>query len=97
MVTSFEGMRFRWLLALGIFALGQPVIFAVSALTGGSLRGRFGRALAKSRGRGEGGGFEKVTKKFSSVLELLTKVVTLVAAIVGTAAAAAKLFGGAQP
>ena len=91
-VTSFEGMRLLWWWAAFVFLLGQPLTFLTSALVGNSLRNRWSPpSPSKLKGSDE---FEKVTKKLSTTLDLLIKLVGLASAILGTAAAAVKLFGG---
>ncbi len=98
MITSFEDSTFKWGLALLIFAFGQPLIFVTAALLGGSLRERWSSPSGKKpRKDGETDIFEKITKKYSTILELLTKTVGLVAIILATTSAVIKFFGGSQP
>lgn len=98
MITSFEGAEFKWALALFIFAFGQPLTFVTASLLGSSLRKRGSSPPGKRpRGDGETDIFEKITKRYSTILELLTKTVGLVATIVATTAAVIKFFGGSSP
>lgn len=97
MITSFEGIRFRWLLALGVFA-GQSLTFVTSALVGSALRSRWNTPPRK-RPQASGGTdvLEKANRRLSTALDLMIKVAGLAATVTTTATAAAKLFGGPQP
>lgn len=94
--TSLEGATFRWLLAFVTFAAGQPLTFVTAALVGSALHSRWSSTAGPPAGAGTEF-FERFTKKFATVLDLLTKLVGLLAALLGTIVAANKLFGGAAP
>ena len=94
-ITSFEDIRFRWVWALFVFLFGQPLTFVTSALVGNSLRNRrTPTPPAKPSELKSSDGFEKVTKKLTTTLDLLIKVVLLASSIIATITAAVKFFGG---
>lgn len=95
-IASFEGMRFRWMWALFVFAFGQPSTFATAAMVGNSLRNRRSSS-SKPQARGDGEGFEVVAKKLSTTLDLLAKLVGLTSATLATIGASIKFFGGSLP
>jgi hypothetical protein len=93
--TSFEGATFRSGLALAVFAVGQPLTFLTAAIFGSYLRHRWlSSSEKKRRTDGDSGSFEKATKKFTTALELLQKLFTLITSFVGLCTLAAKLVGG---
>lgn len=97
MITSFVDVTFKWALALFIFAAGQPLTFVTASLLGSSLRKRWSSPGGKKpREDGETDIFEKITKKYSTVLDLLTKTIGLVATLLATAAAVNKFLGGSS-
>jgi len=91
--SSFEGGTFHWFLAFAIFAVGQPLTFLTATILSRALRKRFSHS-GKKQSDEKPDIFEKITKKFAPVLELLTKLVTLMSTIVALYIAANKLFGG---
>lgn len=93
-IISFEGIRFQWFLGLVVFAVCQPFTFTAAAILGSALRKRFSHS-GKQPGPDKGPDiFEKITKKFAPVLEILTKFLSLLTAIVTLCVAAIKFFGG---
>lgn len=93
-MSSFEDLRFRWLLALLVFLLGQPSTFVVAALLGKALRSRWAPQLKAKPRPDQGVSLQKAATKVVPVIDLLTKFIGLATSITTTAALAIKLFGG---
>ena len=85
-IKSFEGLDFRWRWGLLVFAFGQPVAFATSALAGRSLRNRWSDGPKP-------GGPVSLQETFDKVMRITGLVTSIVSCVKGTL----ELFERIQP
>ena len=87
--TSFFRAHLNWGLALSVFLLGQPLLFAISAIVGNSLRNRWSPPKPQPPKDPIGFKFEIVANK---IIDLLLKLLSLLTAALGTAKGAFSFF-----
>jgi zinc-ribbon domain len=93
-MSSFDGLRFRWAWALFVFVLAQPSTLTVAALFGKALRSRWTPKSTKTPDSDEEGTLKEATAKVATLFELVTKMVGLATLIATTVTSTIKFFGG---
>lgn len=93
-ISSFDGLRFRWAWALFVFVLAQPSTFLVAALVGKALRSRWHPKSTKKPGSDEEDVLATATAKVATIFDLVTKMVGLATLIATTVTSTIKFFGG---
>jgi 4-amino-4-deoxy-L-arabinose transferase-like glycosyltransferase len=90
-IKSFEGWDFRWAWGLLVFALGQPFVFATSALVGRSIHDRW------SSGPKPRTSVVKGSATLVETVEQMMKVTGLATSIIGCVKGTLELFERIQP